>query len=190
MMVNTIGSPSMSSLSGLESAKRYVTSMKRSDSKILRILETQSCLGKKIYSFLGSMNILFVISLCLIRARPTLASELGLGRTSQLELQLHSLLSLILILLIQSPGTLLRSNWWIGCFVGTATSVSRPKKRSEARSWTKEEFASTPACVRAAPQTHCPATDSTATTQSRYPPKSSPTSSSYACRVYTSQKVE
>lgn len=46
MMVNTIGSPSMSSLSGLESAKRYVTSMKRSDNKILRILETQSCLGK------------------------------------------------------------------------------------------------------------------------------------------------
>lgn len=51
------------------------------------------------------MNTLFVVSLCLKRARPTLASELGLGRTSQLDLQLHSLLSLILILLIQSLGT-------------------------------------------------------------------------------------
>ncbi|CAG5082709.1 Oidioi.mRNA.OKI2018_I69.PAR.g10188.t1.cds [Oikopleura dioica] len=44
LMVNTIGSPTINALSGLDSAKRYVTSMKRSENKILRILQTQSCL--------------------------------------------------------------------------------------------------------------------------------------------------
>lgn len=70
MMVNTIGSPSMSSLSGLESAKRYVTSMKRSESKILRILETQSCLGKKTI-FLSRINEHFVCRFSLLKTCKT-----------------------------------------------------------------------------------------------------------------------